>query len=56
MEIEKIPHQHDFAKMAGTSRETVSRTLHDLAKKGLIKLNGSKLTILDYIRFRNLYE
>ncbi len=54
--IEKIPHQHDFANMAGTSRETVSRSLHDLAKRGLIKLNGSKLTILDYIQFRNLYE
>ena len=56
MEIGRIPLQHDFANMAGTSRETVSRTLHELVKRGLIKLNGSKLTILDYIRFRNLYE
>src|SRR5690606_40755165 len=28
VEIERLPYQHDLANMAGTSRETISRTLH----------------------------
>jgi CRP/FNR family cyclic AMP-dependent transcriptional regulator len=28
--------------MAGTSRETISRTLHSFAKKGLVELDGIK--------------
>lgn len=28
VEIERLPFQHDLANMAGTSRETISRTLH----------------------------
>ena len=38
VEIEKLPFQHELANMAGTSRETISRTLHAFAKKGLIEL------------------
>ncbi|CAG0976509.1 partial Cyclic AMP receptor protein, partial [Anaerolineae bacterium] len=45
VEIEKLPFQHDLANMAGTSRETISRTLHSFAKKGLIELEGNKLRI-----------
>jgi len=33
VEIEKLPFQHELANMAGTSRETISRTLHALRKK-----------------------
>jgi len=55
VEIEKLPLQQDLANMAGTSRETISRTLHSFAKKGLIELEGSKLRILDYETFKENY-
>ena len=55
VEIEKLPLQHDLANMAGTSRETISRTLHSLVKKELIDLKGSKLRILNYEAFKELY-
>lgn len=56
VEIEKLPYQQDLANMAGTSRETISRTLHSFAKKGLIELEGSKLRILNYEKFKELYS
>ncbi|MFO7445369.1 MAG: Crp/Fnr family transcriptional regulator [Ignavibacteriaceae bacterium] len=55
VEIEKLPFQHDLANMAGTSRETISRTLHSFAKKGLVELDGAKLRILDYEKFKELF-
>lgn len=55
VEIEKLPLQQDLANMAGTSRETISRTLHSFAKKGLIELEGNKLRILDYEKFKEVY-
>ena len=55
VEIEKMPLQQDLANMAGTSRETISRTLHAFAKKELIEMDGTKLKILDYIKFKELY-
>ncbi len=55
VEIEKLPLQQDLANMAGTSRETISRTLHAFAKKELIEMDGAKLKILDYIKFKELY-
>ncbi len=56
VEIEKLPFQHDLANMAGTSRETISRTLHSFAKKGMVELDGSRLRILDYEKFKELYS
>ncbi len=56
VEIEKLPYQHDLANMAGTSRETISRTLHSFAKKGLVQLDGSKLRILDYEKFKEMFS
>jgi cAMP-binding proteins - catabolite gene activator and regulatory subunit of cAMP-dependent protein kinases len=56
VEIEKLPLQQDLANMAGTSRETISRTLHSFAKKNLIEMEGSKLRILDYSKFKDLYS
>lgn len=56
VEIEKLPLQQDLANMAATSRETISRTLHSFAKKGLVELEGSKLRILDYEKFKELYH
>ena len=56
VEIEKLPFQHDLANMAGTSRETISRTLHSFAKKGMVELDGSRLRILDYEKFKELFS
>ncbi len=55
VEIEKLPLQQDLANMAATSRETISRTLHSFAKKGLVELEGSKLRILNYEKFKETY-
>jgi CRP/FNR family transcriptional regulator, cyclic AMP receptor protein len=55
VEIEKLPLQNDLANMAGTSRETISRTLHSLGKKGLIELKGSRLRIIDYEKFKEMF-
>lgn len=55
VEIEKLPLQQDLANMAGTSRETISRTLHTFAKKGMVELDGSKLRILNYEKFKETY-
>lgn len=56
VELDKLPFQHELANMAGTSRETISRTLHSFAKKGLVELDGSKLRILNYEKFKELYS
>lgn len=56
VEIEKLPVQQDLANMAGTSRETISRTLHAFAKRGLVELDGIKLRILDFAKFKDSFE
>jgi CRP/FNR family transcriptional regulator, cyclic AMP receptor protein len=56
VEIERLPFQHDLANMAGTSRETISRTIHSFAKRGLIELEGTRLRINDYEKFKELYR
>jgi len=56
VEIEKLPFQHEIANMAGTSRETISRVLHTLEKKGFIKLKGSRLKIFNYEKFKALFN
>ena len=50
-----LPYQHDIANIAGTSRETVSRVLHSLEKKGLLQLDGSKIRIPDYDAFKKSF-
>ncbi len=50
-----LPFQHDIANIAGTSRETVSRVLHSLEKKGLVELDGSKIRIPDYNTFKKSF-
>ncbi len=49
--IHNFPYQQDIANMAGTSRETVSRTLSLLEEKGLVTREGRTLTIFDYSAF-----
>jgi len=55
VEIDKLPLQQDLANMAGTSRETISRNLHSFAKKGYVELDGAKLKILNFDKFRDSY-
>jgi CRP-like cAMP-binding protein len=54
IEVEKIPMQQELASMAGTSRETISRTIRSFAKKGLIELEEQKLRIKNYDKFKEL--
>jgi CRP/FNR family transcriptional regulator/CRP/FNR family cyclic AMP-dependent transcriptional regulator len=44
--IHQRPSQQQLADMAGTTRETVSRVLGDLQKKGSISIHGKDLYIL----------
>lgn len=39
--------QEDLAAVVGVSRQFMNMTLHDLKQKGLIKLKGRKIVILD---------
>jgi len=55
IEIEKLPVQHDLASLAGTSRETISRTLHSFAKRGFVELDRNKLKIIDYKAFKEAF-
>ncbi len=55
VEIDELPLQQDLANMAGTSRETISRMLHQFIKKGHVELQGNKLIINDYEKFKSLY-
>lgn len=55
VEIDRLPFQHDLANMAGTSRETISRTIHSFAKRGLIELEGTRLRINNYQKFKQHY-
>jgi len=56
VEIEKLPYQHDLANMAGTSKENIFRTLHSFAKKGMVELEGSRLRIIDYEKFKEMFS
>jgi CRP-like cAMP-binding protein len=55
VEIDEIPLQQDLANMAGTSRETISRVVHMFVKKGHLELQGNKMIINDYEKFKGLY-
>jgi CRP/FNR family transcriptional regulator/CRP/FNR family cyclic AMP-dependent transcriptional regulator len=49
--IKKIPFQHEIAGLAGTSRETVSRTIARLQNDKYIIKNGRQVKICEYQRF-----
>jgi CRP-like cAMP-binding protein len=55
VEIDDLPLQQDMANMAGTSRETISRMLHQFIREGHLQLEGNKLTMNDYEGFRKQY-
>jgi CRP-like cAMP-binding protein len=54
--VEGLPTQQDLANMAGTSRETVSRILSKFEKRGLIKVEGKKLIILEYEKMKQMFK
>lgn len=54
--LHHMPYQQDIASMAGTSRETVSRTLKKLEKSGVIKRDGKILYILDFRSFSKFFD
>ena len=54
--IKNLPFQQDIANMAGTSRETVSRTLKILEDKKLLLKDGKDLIIYNFDEFRQLFS
>ncbi|NQU27062.1 MAG: Crp/Fnr family transcriptional regulator [Candidatus Marinimicrobia bacterium] len=53
--IRNLPYQQDIANMAGTSRETVSRTLKLLEEKGYIERTGKILIVHKFDQFRRVF-
>ena len=53
--VKNLPYQQDIANMAGTSRETVSRTLKLLEDKKLVRRENRNLTIYNYDAFRQAF-
>ncbi|MFH1852811.1 MAG: Crp/Fnr family transcriptional regulator [Candidatus Neomarinimicrobiota bacterium] len=53
--IKNLPYQQDIANMAGTSRETVSRTLKLLEEKEYIQRTGKMLVVHDFNHFRRVF-
>ena len=54
--IKNLPFQQDIANMAGTSRETVSRTIKLLEEKNLVKKKKKDLIIFNFDEFRQLFS
>ncbi len=55
VEIDNLPVQQEIANMAGTTRETVSRTFSKMEKLKLLQVEGNAVTILDYDLFRQKF-
>ena len=53
--VKNLPYQQDIANMAGTSRETVSRTLKLLEEKKLVRRTNRNLTIYNFDTFRLVF-
>ena len=53
--ITNLPFQQDIANMAGTSRETVSRTFKLLEEKGLLSRQGRHLVIYNFNQFSKTF-
>jgi CRP-like cAMP-binding protein len=54
--LKALPYQQDIANMAGTSRETVSRTLKLLETKDFLKRDGRDLIIYNFNLFRQTFS
>lgn len=55
VEIKGLPYLKDIAHMAGTSRETVSRTMKLFERQGITRRRGRNLEIFDYDQFRRMF-
>lgn len=49
-----LPKQHDLATLANTSRETVSRTMQELIKGGVLQKNGHQVVVRDLAALQRL--
>lgn len=56
VEVDNLPVQQEIANMAGTTRETVSRTLGKMEKLKLVSVNGNAIIIQDYEGFRQKFS
>ena len=56
VKIKNLPFQQDIANMAGTSRETVSRTFKLLEEKGLLSRQGRLLVIYNFNQFSKTFS
>tara|TARA_B100000315_G_scaffold132493_2_gene121965 strand:+ start:7918 stop:8598 length:681 start_codon:yes stop_codon:yes gene_type:complete len=54
--VQNLPFQQDIANMAGTSRETVSRTLKLLEDKAFVKRENRDITIYNFDAFRQAFS
>jgi CRP/FNR family transcriptional regulator, cyclic AMP receptor protein len=54
--IEDFPLQQDLANMAGTSRETISRTIHQFMRHDYVDQKGNTLIIKDFDKFKSLFS
>ena len=54
--IKKLPFQQDIANMAGTSRETVSRTIKLFEDKKILTRKGRALSIYDFNSFKKSFS
>jgi CRP-like cAMP-binding protein len=51
--VDRIPlSQEELARLAGVSRQVVNRTLHDLAREGLLSVSYGGVTLLDRAALR----
>ncbi|MEE9166531.1 MAG: Crp/Fnr family transcriptional regulator [Candidatus Neomarinimicrobiota bacterium] len=55
IEVNGLPYLKDIANMAGTSRETVSRTMKLFEREGMIQRRGRRLKIFDYSQFKRTF-
>ena len=56
VKIKNLPFQQDIANMAGTSRETVSRTFKLFEEKGLLSRQGRQLVIYNFNQFSKTFS
>ncbi|MCZ2444113.1 MAG: helix-turn-helix domain-containing protein [Flavobacteriales bacterium] len=47
-------YQEDLANIAGTATESLIRTLSDFKSENLIKVEGSKITLLNEQKLKNM--
>ena len=48
--------REDLAHLLGTTPETLSRTLHGLARRGLVEVDRKEVRVLDLTRLKRLAE